>query len=225
MTRPIDTTFRLRGESMDRLETFVAASFAFAVTMLIISIDDIPTNFTEFLQAVKLVPSFAASFAIIAWIWASHAAWCRKYGLEDAPTILLSCTLVFVVLIYIFPLRIMMQGLFAALSDGYLPSEMKYDNIFEVRFMFVFYSVGFWALSANFFALFAYANRQKERLNLTCFEQYQTQTEQQSWAIVNLIALSSIVLSIYLPSHLIGWAGYVYFLLFPILIAHGMLRK
>ncbi|WP_100657608.1 TMEM175 family protein [Alteromonas flava] len=105
-------TFRNRGESMDRLETFVAAAFAFAVTMLVISVDDVPSNYAQFVYAVKLIPSFAASFAVIVWIWASHANWCRRYGLEDGPAIIMSATLVFLVLVYIYPLRAMMQVFF-----------------------------------------------------------------------------------------------------------------
>jgi uncharacterized membrane protein len=220
-----DNEFRLRGDSMDRLETFVAAAFAFAVTMLIISIDDVPSNFDEFAQAVKLIPSFGASFAIIAWVWASHASWCRKYGLEDGPTVLLSCILVFLVLVYIFPLRMMMQGLFSALSSGYLPSEMTYTSMSEVRFMFVFYSIGFWSLSANFCALFFYAMKQKEKLQLTHFEVFQTRTDLQSWGIVNVVSIVSVMFAFFADKESLSWSGYIYFSLFPLLYAHAIVRK
>jgi hypothetical protein len=41
--RPIDY-FTMRGESMTRIETFVAASFAFAITMMVISLGTIPDS-------------------------------------------------------------------------------------------------------------------------------------------------------------------------------------
>ena len=68
-----DQVFRMRGESMTRIETFVAAAFAFATTMLVISIGTIPSSIDEFILAVKNIPSFLASSATILWIWHSHA--------------------------------------------------------------------------------------------------------------------------------------------------------
>mgnify|MGYP002260289540 CR=1 FL=1 len=43
----------LRGENMSRIETFVDAAFAFAFTMLVISIDQIPSNPEELLELRK----------------------------------------------------------------------------------------------------------------------------------------------------------------------------
>jgi uncharacterized membrane protein len=42
-----------RGRQTTRLETFVDAAFAFALTMLVISVDAIPQSFDELLQALK----------------------------------------------------------------------------------------------------------------------------------------------------------------------------
>ena len=52
--------FRLRGAEMSRLETFADAAFAFALTLLVISIDEIPASFPEFSAALRNVPVFAA---------------------------------------------------------------------------------------------------------------------------------------------------------------------
>ena len=61
--------FQLRGTEVTRLETFIDAAFAFAVTMLVISVGDIPNNYQELILALKGIPSFAASFASIAIFW------------------------------------------------------------------------------------------------------------------------------------------------------------
>ncbi|MEE4246617.1 MAG: TMEM175 family protein [Kangiellaceae bacterium] len=215
-------SFKSRGDNMSRLETFVAAAFAFAVTMLIISVDDVPSNFQEFLIAVKLVPSFAASFTVIVWIWASHANWCKRYGLEDGISVTLSCSLVFIVLVYIFPLRLMMQGLFAVLTDGYLPSEMSYNSAAEVRLMFAFYAVGFVALALNFFALYHYAYAKQKQLGLSSVELFITNTDRLNWILIAVVSLFSLSLAISLPAQYIGWAGYSYFLLFPVLFGFNI---
>ncbi len=41
---PLEGGFRMRGLDMTRIEVFVDAAFAFAVTMLVISFDAIPTS-------------------------------------------------------------------------------------------------------------------------------------------------------------------------------------
>ena len=44
-TLPREDGFRLRGQSVTRLETFVDAAFAFALTLLVIAGDDLPDSF------------------------------------------------------------------------------------------------------------------------------------------------------------------------------------
>ncbi len=54
--------FRMRGESMTRLEVFSDAAFAFAVTTLVVTSGEIPGDYQELITALKKVPSFALSF-------------------------------------------------------------------------------------------------------------------------------------------------------------------
>ncbi|MDQ2701254.1 MAG: TMEM175 family protein [Pseudomonadota bacterium] len=58
-----------RGREVTRIETFVDAAFAFAVTLLVISFDAIPDSAQALVQALKGVPAFAASFALLAMLW------------------------------------------------------------------------------------------------------------------------------------------------------------
>ena len=64
--------YRLRGENMTSIEVFSDAAFAFAVTMLVISNNEIPRSYDELLTAMKGIPSFAASFAVIMVVWVAH---------------------------------------------------------------------------------------------------------------------------------------------------------
>ena len=95
---------------MTRVEVFVDAAFAFAVTMLVISFDAIPGNWDEMLLAVKTIPAFAVAVAQLVWIWHEHSVWSKRFGLDDGITVLLSTVLLILVLIYIYPLRIMAAG-------------------------------------------------------------------------------------------------------------------
>ena len=91
---------------MTRLETFTDAAFAFAVTLLVVGGgDSVPANFTEMVLALKQVPAFAASFANIMLFWYAHHVWSRRFGLDDTASIFLSLVLIFVVLIYVYPLK------------------------------------------------------------------------------------------------------------------------
>jgi len=66
---PQQNGFYLRGTEMTRLETFLDAAFAFATTMLVISIGEIPKNYPELILALKDIPSFLLSFLVIMIFW------------------------------------------------------------------------------------------------------------------------------------------------------------
>ena len=53
---PRCTGFRLRGFETTRLETFIHAAFAFAITMLVIGGQQIPADIETLLGAFKIVP-------------------------------------------------------------------------------------------------------------------------------------------------------------------------
>ena len=62
--------FRLRGMQMTRLETFIDAAFAFAISMLVIAAQQIPDNIVALLRLSKMCqPLFVASRC-----WASFGA-------------------------------------------------------------------------------------------------------------------------------------------------------
>src|SRR5438046_7986448 len=52
--------FRLRGMEITRLETFIDAVFAFAITMLVIAAQQIPDDIETLLAASRYRPGFAA---------------------------------------------------------------------------------------------------------------------------------------------------------------------
>src|ERR1700730_9129818 len=57
--------FRLRGMQMTRLETFIDAAFAFAISMLVIAANRVPDNIEELLTAFKHVPAFVATLVVL----------------------------------------------------------------------------------------------------------------------------------------------------------------
>ena len=75
--------FRERGGEVTRIEAFVDAAFAFAMSMLVISVGTIPDSIPKLLEALKGTPAFAACFAQLAVFWYAHMKWSRRYGLDD----------------------------------------------------------------------------------------------------------------------------------------------
>jgi len=59
---PIDRGFTMRGIEITRLETFMDAAFAFAITMLVISVGTIPENYSELIISLKEIPACLCSF-------------------------------------------------------------------------------------------------------------------------------------------------------------------
>jgi uncharacterized membrane protein len=196
---PVKDGFRLRGEAVTRLETFVDAAFAFAVTLLVVSFDRVPATFAELMEAIRRVPAFLCGFAMLATFWAAHNRFSRRYGLEDGPVVVLSLALVAVVLVYIFPLRILMAGMMAFFTGGWTPGELDIDSLDDLRAVYCVYGAGFLAMNGLFVLLNHHALRRADALRLDAGERESTRTERNSYLILGASALLSIALALALP--------------------------
>lgn len=205
---PVEDGFRIRGKEMTRIEVFVDAAFAFAVTLLVISFDAIPRNFPEMVNAIKGIPAFVASVAMLVWIWHSHNIWSRRFGLEDSMTVFLSAVLLIVVLIYIYPMRVMLGGLFSWLSGGFFYSPFEYSTYQELRFMFVFMGVAFAAVCLTFLLMYRHALRRASMLLLDATEKNRSATMVRNWAGCMIISLTPVLLGMTLPDSLISYSGF-----------------
>jgi hypothetical protein len=210
---PVEDNFRMRGLEMTRIEVFVDAAFAFAVTMLVISFDAIPTSYEEVILAIKGIPAFVIAVIQLVWIWYTHNKWSRRYGLDDARTVSLSTALLIVVLIYIYPMRIMAQGFFAWISKGYLHISFDLKSLEELADMFVFLSLGFVALCLVFALMYRYAGSLKKELLLNDFESYETKTLEYLWLGASGAGFLCMILAWSLPEQQVPFAGFAFALL------------
>jgi uncharacterized membrane protein len=197
--------FLERGATVTRLEAFVDAAFAFAVTMLVISLDAIPTSIGGMLSALKGVPAFAASFAQIMMFWFAHATWSRRFGLDDGPSSRLSLALVFLVLVYVYPLKILFASFFAWVSGGWLPPVAQIRSLFDLQGMFIMYGIAFSTLSLCLAALNRQALRGAVAPPLDEGERARTRREIARWLYNVLVALGSMVFALLLPPTAPQW--------------------
>ena len=96
--------FRMRGREVTRLESFSDAVFGFALTLLVVSLE-VPKSFDQLIETMRGFLAFAVCFAILASIWNQHYLFCRRFGLQDGFVRFLTCGLLFIVLLYVYPLK------------------------------------------------------------------------------------------------------------------------
>src|ERR1700736_4304213 len=135
--------FRLRGMEMTRLETFIDAAFAFAISMLVIAAQQIPDDIASLLAAFKNVPTFICSIVVLGIFWRGHWLWSRRYGLEDGVSILISWALIVTILIFIYPLKAIFGAMWYMLSNRQVGHPFSlHTTESEARTIFAIYALG-----------------------------------------------------------------------------------
>lgn len=213
MAEAPDQPFPQRGLEVTRLSTFTDAAFAFAATLLAISIDDIPGSYAELIEALKDSPAFIASLALLLLYWRSHQAWSKRFGLEDTGSVLLTFGLVTVVMIYVYPLKLMFGSAFHFISNGWLPLGFSLETLDEFRGLLTIYGVGFIALNVIMAGLYWRAWSQREALAMSEAERFHCASESIAWLVVGSFGAISIVLAWVLPDGRLGFAAWIYMLL------------
>lgn len=206
----------LRGENMTRIETFVDAAFAFAFTMLVISIDEIPQSPPELLALSRDIPAFVLSATVIGSVWLAHATWSRTFGLQDKVTIYLSLGLVMLVLIFVYPIKLIMQASVIYLSQGWLGTDLFLTPGWEdnsIADLFLYFSFGFTVLSLLLICLYQNALRYRAALHLNQLEIKFCHLHMIAWAIVCVTAICSCLIALSADEETIANAGFVYFTL------------
>ena len=194
------------GERNNRLDAFVDAAFAFAVTLLVISANRIPDTVDELLLALKTVPAFAASFAMVTLFWYAHVRWSRRYRLHTMPAVLLSLLLVFLVLVYVYPLRLLFGTFFAWITNGWLPMPLRDVSVVsDVVFMYIVYGVAFASMSACIGGLYAHAWRSRGRLGLSSQAATDAAAEVGSYLFFVLAGFASALVAWSLPDSPRAW--------------------
>lgn len=202
-TLPRENGFRLRGAQVTRLETFVDAAFAFALTLLVIAGDSLPESFAELREALRRTPVFVLCFVLVAMFWSAHNRWSRRYGLEDGWSTVLSMALVLAVLVYVYPLRMVVASGLYVMTGGFVPADLVFDagNIaFDLQTAFIIYGLGFGLMAVILMLLNLHALRRADALGLDAVERIETRGEIGIQALLAAAAGLSITISLVLLS-------------------------
>ena len=204
-----------RGHEVTRIEAFSDAVFAFAITLLIISLE-VPKNYEEFMRSMRGFIPFGISFMIFFQIWSTQNLYFRRYGMHDSTTLTLNAILLFVVLIFVYPLKFIWQALF-------FPQDFMIKEMYQAQNLFCIYSGGFAAIYVLFTLMHLHALRRAQHLKLTEVEIYSTKTNLYKNAIIAVFGTLSVIVA---SVGLITFAWCVYFFIGPAMaILHSRRRK
>lgn len=208
------TTIKWRSHEPSRLETFSDAVFAFAVTLIVVSLE-VPRSFDELFETMKGFISFGACFAILFMIWNSQNIFFRRFGLADAYTTALNAILLFVVLIYVYPLKFLFNLLFSFSDQTYVDHGQTFKMIkeFQQPVLMSVYDIGYIVIYFLFYLMYRHAAKNAESIELTPPELFETKTAMYINMLNVGIGLLAIIAAIALPARLSGLSGFIYFLI------------
>ena len=169
--------FKIRGENPTRLENFSDAVFAFSITLLMISLE-VPKTFSRILELTDQMIAFAVTMIPMLIIWQQHRMFFRRYGLDDSTILKWNTALLFIVLIFIFPLKFLSLFLIRFLGMIFWGAEDVFTTMIEgnqVPLLMIYYGVGVLGILFVLSRFYKHALRKKEELELNNFELKHTQ--------------------------------------------------
>ncbi len=224
MHKQYEPGFRWRGSEIARIEGLSDAVFAFAVTLLVVSLE-VPKTFNELAQLMRGFVPFAISFFLLMQVWHEQYRFFRRYNLQDSTTTLLNCILLFVVLFYVYPLKFLWTYLVSTwMGQGQIPHVRLPDGTFERMIephqlgqLMAIFSGGYIAVSCIFLLLFTHALRKRQLLDLNLREIHLTKVSIGAILIQAFTAALSLMIVLAGGQRFGGLAGLIY----PILLGPG----
>jgi uncharacterized membrane protein len=208
-----------REHESTRIEAFSDAMFAFAATLLVVSLE-VPREFSDLMANLRGFAPFALSFAALYFIWVAHTNVFRRYPLGDTYALIVNGVLLFTVLFYVYPLKFTataIVGMFTS-SDVGLTSD-------QVGSLFTVYGIGWTVVFACVALLYRHANVIRDRLGLTAVESYDAITHSRHYAGFALTGVISIILAVLGIGVRIGLPGLAYVIVGVFAMINGSQRR
>lgn len=223
--RLIDPWFRWRGTSVSRLEAFSDAVFAIVLALLFLRSAP-PETFRDLEVAMKGLVPFAASFAIVAYVWVEHWIFSRRYDLQDGTTQFLNLVLLFLLLFYAYPLKFLFTLVSVSMlgpigSTTHATLMQGFGGAADGVKLFAFYGSGYGLMFLVLATMYWRALHLAAHLGLDRGERFLTRSAILQCSLQAAVAVLSIVfawIGVGLDAGLPGW---IYCLLGPLMALHG----
>lgn len=219
--------FRWRSHEITRIEGLSDGVFAFAVTLLVVSLE-VPKTFTELAVTMHGFGAFAISSALLFFIWFNQYKFFRRYGLQDNITVCLNAVLLFVVLFYVYPLKFLFSYLVNVFTGGHGEVRLPNGNVEamvegnQMGTLMLIFGAGYVAVFAIFILLHLHAYRKRLELELTRIELFDTRNSIQESALNCCIGILSMCIAVFGGRYAM-LSGPVYMLVGVVLTIHGTL--
>ena len=210
--------FRWRGHEVSRIEGLSDAVFAFAITLLVVSLE-VPKTFDELAETMHGFGAFLISFALLFFVWFGQYKFFRRYGLRDTITVVLNAALLFVVLFYVYPLKFLFTFLVDRFTGGHGEVRLPNGNVVpmiesneQMASLMTIFNLGYLAVFGVFVLLFWHAYRKREALELNELEEFDTRQTMLESALNCGIAIVSLLVLVIGGAGRAGLAGMTYML-------------
>jgi uncharacterized membrane protein len=213
-----------------RVETFSDAAFALAITLLVLS-STVPNTFEELRASLRMAIPFGISITLITVIWYQHYLFFLKFGLQDKVTITINTVLLFLILVYVYPLKFLARFLFELYASFFVGRENTELSSFgamnqsNVSFLMLMYGLGATLIFFTLAWFYHYAISRKKELELNDYELFSAKTGRQANLLLGSVPLLSFLLVLISPfngawNFIIG--GFTYMLYPLVMVIFGL---
>ncbi|MBK7703548.1 MAG: DUF1211 domain-containing protein [bacterium] len=216
------TGFVWRSREGSRIEAFSDAVFAFSLALLVVS-TEVPGSVAELMTRMRSLPAFGLSFTVLVYIWYNHHIFFRRYGLQTPGIVALNSVLLFVVLVYTYPLKALPALVIAAVTGFGSDQVLVIRTMGEAKALMTIYSAGFGAVFLLLALMTGHALRRRGDLGLDAAEVLATRAALCAHLLQVGIAVLSMILLAVGPA--IAPAGWCYALMAPVLMTNARIWR